>query len=68
MAELLLAASLAACAKDPNVCSYTELDSGKVVLTVCDVSPGDEGPPISFNVDLLGKEHLIVLEPSCKVY
>jgi len=65
MVDVLLAAALAACANDPTACSYTELQSGEGVITVCDVSPGDQGPPIAYEVYLKGQKHTIVLEPTC---
>ena len=65
MAEILMAAALAACSQDPTACSYTELRSGEAVIAVCDVSPGDQGPPISYEFYLGAKKHTLVLEPTC---
>ena len=65
MAEILLAAALAACSQDSTTCSHMELESGKNVITVCDVAPEREGRPITLNTFLHGKQYVITLEPEC---
>lgn len=64
MESILLAAALAACAKDPEACSYTETDRG-IVVTACDLLPEENGRPISMEAYFEGRKYIITLEPKC---
>jgi len=64
MESILLAAALAACAKDAQACSYTETDRG-IVITACDLKPEENGRPITLEAYFQGRKHIITLEPKC---
>lgn len=64
METILLTLALATCAESPAKCTYTEIDTGKVI-TVCGLAPDKQERPISFSGYVEGKKYFVTLEPQC---
>lgn len=65
--ELLLAAAIATCATNPEVCTYNDLGQ-MTVVEVCDIAPEAQAEPLTFIAELPDGIYQITLAPKCLDY